>query len=122
MRAPIFASLLVLTLLICHGALGNTDKLVLDTAPSVAMHQLQGEAGESGPAKESPTEHSPVHGYYMATLLTVMVGAFFWLLFRNTVATRRISVVFKQNRRNSALVISPHAPRLTPILLQVLRL
>lgn len=120
--APTFAPLLVLALLICHGALGNMDKFALDAAPSMAMHQLQGEAGEPGPAKESPPEHSPAHGYYTATLLTVTAGAFFWLLSRNAGATQRVSVVFKQNRRSFAPVISPPASGPTPVLLQVFRL
>lgn len=121
-RAPIFAPLLVLALLICHGALGNVDKVALDAAPTVAVHQLQGEASGHGPAEESPAEHPPAHGYYVVTLLTVITGAFFWLLSRSSVATQRITLALRQIRHDFAFVVSPPVPGPTPVFLQVFRL
>jgi hypothetical protein len=121
-RAPIFAPLLVIALLLCHGALGNVDKFALDAAPSVAMHQLQGETGEPGPAEGSPAEHPPAHGYYIVTLLTVVAGAFFRLLSRSSVTTQLIALAKRQIRHDFALVISPPVPGPTPVLLQVFRL
>ncbi len=121
-RAPIFAPLLVLTLLICHGALGNVDKVALDAAPTVAIHQLQGETGETGPAEGSPAEHPPAHGYYIVTLLTVVAGAFFWLLSRSTFTTQPVALAKRQVWHDFALVVSPPVPGPTPVLLQVFRL
>jgi hypothetical protein len=121
-RAPIFAPLLVLTLLICHGALGNMDEFALDAAPSVAMHQLQGETGEPGPAEGSPAEHPPAHGYYIVTLLTVAAGAFFWLLSKSTFTTQLVTLAKRQIRHDFALAASLPLPGPTPVLLQVFRL
>ncbi|MGB3683162.1 MAG: hypothetical protein WA990_11830 [Rubrobacteraceae bacterium] len=114
--------LLVLALILCHGALGSMDKLVLDPVPSVAVHQLQNGAGEPGPASGNPVEHAPSYGSYIVAFLTVMVGVFSGLLFRGAVPARRIIVGFQRIRRSFGS--NAYLPRLgpTPILLQVFRL
>jgi hypothetical protein len=121
-RAPIFVPLLVLALLICHGALGSADKLVLEPVSSAAAHQLWGEAVEPGPADDRPAEYSPAHGYYIAAFITLSIGVLFRLLFRGTIPTRHTAIAFRQTQHDLVLAFSTPGQGPTSTLLQVFRL
>lgn len=125
-RAPFFVPLLVVALLMCHGALGNMDTLVLDPASSEAVHQLQSEADAagpaSGPADESPVEHPPAHGLYIVTFLTVLIGTFLVLLSSGIVPTQRIAVAPRRSQHDLISHRFYPGTSFAPALLQVFRL
>ncbi|CAN5886286.1 hypothetical protein BH23ACT11_BH23ACT11_29890 [soil metagenome] len=121
-RAQLFVPLLVLALLICHGALGSMDKLNLNPVPTVAVHQLLGEAGTPVPADERPAEHPPAHGYYVVVLLTVFFGALLGLIFRGAVPTERLALALSRSRHDLVLPVFYSQPRAIPAFSQVFRL
>ena len=121
-RAPIFVPLLVIALLLCHGALGNMDQPVLEPTQSAAVHQIQGDTGGPIPADEHPIGHSPTHSYYAVAFLTIFVGGLLGLLFGGVLPTRRIVIAPRQTRYDLVPDISYPSPRPTPTLLQVFRL
>lgn len=121
-RAPVFVPLLVLALLICHGALGSVGDPALKPITSGPIHHSPVEAGGSGSGGGHPIEHPPAHGYYVVAFLTVLVGAFLRLISKGAIPTRRITLPFLQTRHNFTSPILYPGPRLTPNLLQVLRL
>ncbi len=67
--------LLVVALLLCHGAFGPDEQILpTGSSPVVGHLTLAGSAAEQGGAADS---EDPNHYYYTAALLLV-VGALFW--------------------------------------------
>lgn len=89
-QAPFLAVLVVLTLLVCHAALGGTNRLAL--APA---HQLSGVAGNS---IDQFVESSGTHTYYyVAALCSLLLGYFASLFFGG--ARRRSRPAFLHDAR-----------------------
>ena len=69
---PLLAPLLVVALLLCHGAAGGLHQATLE--PAAAAHALPSE----GHSAQHPEEHSPSHtGYvaYFAAFFATLLGA-----------------------------------------------
>ena len=87
----LLASLLVVSLLLCHGAMGSFHQLALqlsDSAPTPAAvhgHAESSASPEAGPAAERPAVHEegqptpylPPPGFYLAALLVVLLASVF---------------------------------------------
>lgn len=116
-RIPLLAVLVMLTLLVCHGALGSTDRLALE--PAAVAHQSSGAAGAS---VNHLVEHASAHTYYyVAALCTLLLGSFVGLFFGD-VSRRRRFAVLRGARQRFSLKLSFGGVRSTPPFLQVFRL
>lgn len=85
----LLASLLVLALVLCHGAMGSFHQLAPQLAASAALTPAHAQADhasalpEAGPDQEHPAEHGEGHpapylpppGFHLAALLVVLLAS-----------------------------------------------
>ena len=114
------APLLLLTLLICHGAFGGLHQLATSAAPSTpAIEAHASHAGASSDEGGASDEGLGALGYF-ATLLSILV-AVSWLHLRNILRWRGVPPLLRQRQRHPLAVLPyPRGPSIS--LLQVLRL